>query len=193
MTADIIKPYCGRGSQALRGNSFPSTKWRVNVSFPVLRGPSRVGRIRWVQAQDYVKCDRNVRRLGRVFNIDYIKNLLTFHLKCYWEKRSSARQVSFAGHRSHQNQKAIINTGHESVFLIMCDKNVQTTLLWHPSTERRLSQVSTRNGIPSLHESTKETSSAPSLIATTIYYRLCSSGSLLQSALDDLWKLLQKG
>ena len=134
--------------------------------------PSRVGRILWVQALCYVKCDRNVRRLGRVFNIDYIKNLLTFHLKCYWEKRSSARQVSFAGHRSHQNQKAIINTGHESVFLIMCDKNVQTTLLWHPSTERRLSQVSTRNGIPSLHESTKKTSSAPSLIATTVFVHL---------------------
>ena len=40
-----------------------------NGSFPVLLGPSRVGRIRWVQAQDYVKIDRNVRGLGRVFLI----------------------------------------------------------------------------------------------------------------------------
>ena len=37
---------------------------------------------------------------------------------------------------------------------------IKTTLSRHPSTERKLSQVSTRNGIPSLHESTKETASA---------------------------------
>ena len=45
------------------------TKWLINVSFPVLLGPSRVRRIRWVQAQDYAKCDRNVRDMGRVYFI----------------------------------------------------------------------------------------------------------------------------
>ena len=32
---------------------------------------------------------------------------------------------------------------------------IKTTLSRHPSTERKLSQVSTQNGIPPLHESTK--------------------------------------
>ena len=43
---------------------------------PVLLGLSRVGRIRLVQAQEYVKYDREVKALGRViFYVDYIKNL----------------------------------------------------------------------------------------------------------------------
>ena len=34
---------------------------------PVLLGLSQVGRIRWVQAQEYVKYDRKAKALGRVF------------------------------------------------------------------------------------------------------------------------------
>ena len=40
---------------------------------------------------------------------------------------------------------------------------IKVTLSWHPSTEMKLSQVSTRNGIPSLHESKNKPHPLPQL------------------------------